>query len=121
MGFGGVRPWRGPAGAALVCALVGSAGAAQAALSDRLCSPFATAALPAYPTGEALRSAARSAETRLARRDATDAFQDLAPALDLPTSGSEAPSPAAVAEYCIAAGELMRLSPQGSQYQAQSY
>ncbi|WP_293678417.1 CHAT domain-containing protein [uncultured Phenylobacterium sp.] len=98
----------------------GWAGAAQAAFSDRACSPYATE-VTAFPTTDALRQAAAATETRLARRGAADPYQDLAPTLDPPTGSGGQPSPAAMAEYCAAAGELMRVSPQGSQLQAQSY
>lgn len=53
-------------------------------------------------------------------RNAASAEDDLMPALDPPVS-ADRPSPAAVVEYCTAAGELMRVSPQGSQQQAQYY
>lgn len=112
--------WRGRAAfaAAVVAALW--AGAAQAALSDRICSPSA-ARLDAYPTAQALSQAAATTEARLAERGAADPYQDLAPTLDLPAQAAERPSPSAIATYCVAAGELMRTSPQGSQLQAQSY
>lgn len=109
-----------PAAIGIVCAL-GWAGAAQAALSDRLCDPAAGAGLSAWPTGEALRQAAAAAEQRLALRGAADPLQDLASTLDPPAGGAEPPPPATMAEYCTAAGELMRVSPQGSQMQAQTY
>jgi hypothetical protein len=41
--------------------------------------------------------------------------------LEIRASGAEQPPAAALAVYCSAAGELMRVGAQGSQYQAQSY
>jgi CHAT domain-containing protein len=109
-----------------VAATLGLAGAAaggnaQAALSDTLCAPSAASPLKAYPSAEALMQAAATAEARLARRSAADPYPDLAPALELAASQDQRPSPLALAEYCAAAGELMRVSPRGSQLQAQSY
>ncbi len=122
MGRGGVAPrLASMAAAGLFTVVAGWAGVAQAALSDSLCNPYAAANLRAYPTGDALRRAAAATETRLARRGAADPFQDLIPALDPPASGAAAPSVSDTAEYCSAAGELMRVSPEGSQLQAQSY
>ena len=76
---------------------------------------------PAYPSDDALRDAASAIERRLALQGAADPFQELSSRLDPPTSAARRPSPAATAEYCAAAGELMRVSPQGSQLQAQTY
>lgn len=78
-------------------------------------------ALPSYPSDAALRQAAATAEAGLAGRSQSDSFTDLMPTLDPPTSSDQRPAAAATAEYCAAAGELMRVSPQGSQLQAQSY
>jgi CHAT domain-containing protein len=113
------RPWvaSAAAGAAFL-----SCGGAQAALTDRLCVPGGGAVVTSYPSTSELQQAARSAETRLARRGSSvDPYGEIAPALDLPGSATERPSPAALAEYCMAAGELMRVSAQGSQLQAQTY
>ena len=100
---------------------LGWAGAAQAAFSDKVCTPYGPADLTAFPSANVLREAAESTEVRLARREAADTFQDLAGALDPPVSTDDRPSPANLAVYCAATGELMRVSAQGSQLQAQSY
>ncbi len=105
---------------AAFCGLSAFASAAQAALSERICS-LATGVLQAYPTSETLRLGAATIEARLALRSANDPYQDLAASLDPRVAGTERPATAALAEYCTAAGELMRVSPQGSQLQAQSY
>lgn len=120
MGRGG-GPGRLMVAAALGLAALATAGAAQAALTDSLCVPSAASQLKTYPSADALMQAASTAEARLARRGPADPFQDLAPALELAGSQDEKPSPQALAEYCAAAGELMRVSPRGSQLQAQSY
>jgi CHAT domain-containing protein len=95
---------------------------AHAALSDQLCVASGAARLAAYPSEAALEQAASAAETGLSRRGPGEApAADPLPALELQASQAQAPSPRALAEYCLAAGELMRVSPQGSQLQAQSY
>lgn len=104
--FAGLGAWAAPA---------------AAALSDQLCIPTGAGDLAAYPAAADLQRAAAAAEQRLSRRGAADPFADVAPGLDLPTAGAEKPSALAVAEYCAAAGELMRVSAQGSQLQAQTY
>lgn len=110
-----------PLAAAVGLLLAGVSGEAQAALSDRLCSPSGLAGVRVFPSGDELRRAAETTETRLALRGAADPFLELAATLDPPVSADERPSAAVLAEYCAAAGELMRVSPQGSQLQAQSY
>ena len=102
-------------------AAFGLAGAAQAALDDRLCLPAGAAQLPAYPSGTAMEAAAAATETRLARGAAAERLPQLDADLELPIDRAERPSAAAIASYCAAAGELMRLSPEGSQRQAQAY
>ncbi|HYD98790.1 MAG TPA: CHAT domain-containing protein [Alphaproteobacteria bacterium] len=109
-----------PAAIGLGLLLGGWAGAAEAALSDELCGASGTS-LAAYPSSQALMQAAAATEQRLAGRGASESLQDAMPALDPPLAGPDRPSPAAMAEYCAAAGEMMRVSPQGSQLQAQSY
>ncbi len=111
----------GPMSAACAVLALGLAGEARAAHSDTLCSPSGGAGVRAFPSDAALSRATQITESRLGSRGASDPFPDLAPNLDLPISGAERPSPATLAEYCAAAGELMRVSPQGSQLQAQSY
>lgn len=101
--------------------LIACPGLAHAALTDDLCLPTGAAQLSAYPSADQLQQAAALAEARLSRRGPADPFADVAPALELRGSATERPSAQAVAEYCAAAGELMRVSAQGSQLQAQTY
>ena len=122
MGRGGVIRLWAVAGAAVVSGmLAASPDVARAALTDDLCLPSGNVTLASYPSAGDLQQAAELAESRLARRGAADPFADIAPSLELRGSGSERPSPLAIAEYCSAAGELMRVSAQGSQLQAQTY
>ncbi len=100
---------------------VGGATEARAALSDSICGAMAAVKTEGFPSSADLRRVAASTETQLAQRGLSGAYQDMMPALDMVSANSERPSQAAVAEYCAAAGELMRISPQGSQLQAQSY
>jgi len=119
---GGVnRLWAAAGGLAAAGVLAACPGVAQAALTDDLCLPSGDPQLAAYPTGAELQQAASVAESRLARRGGADPFADIAPALELRAGGAERPSAEAISEYCSAAGELMRVSAQGSQLQAQSY
>lgn len=122
MGRGGVTRLWATAGAVVVSGvLAASPDVARAALTDDLCLPSGNVSLASYPSAGDLQQAAELAESRLARRGAADPFADIAPSLELRGSGSERPSPLAIAEYCSAAGELMRVSAQGSQLQAQTY
>lgn len=105
----------------LVCATIGGATEAKAALSDAMCGAMAAVRTQDFPTSADLSRAAASTEAQLARRGLSATYQDMMPALDLATPNLERPTTAAMAEYCAAAGELMRVSPQGSQLQAQSY
>jgi CHAT domain-containing protein len=110
-----------PVAVAVFCLATAWAAGAQAALSDRLCSAYGVGALKAYPTTEALARATAATEAQLAQRGPADTYQDLMPVLDLPAGAAERPAASALAPYCAATGELMRMSPQGSQLQAQSY
>lgn len=94
---------------------------ARAALSDSICGSMARVATQTFPTSADLSQAAAATEAQLARRGLSATYQDMLPVLDLPTSSAERPTSTAMAQYCAAAGELMRISPQGSQLQAQSY
>lgn len=110
--------WAGVAAATL--AALCAPGLAHAALSDRLCVASGAAQLPAYPSDAALRQSAQATERTL-RRGAAETLAPPTADLELAATQAERPSPAALADYCLAAGELMRVSPQGSQLQAQSY
>ncbi|MGZ6017226.1 MAG: CHAT domain-containing protein [Phenylobacterium sp.] len=105
----------------LLLAAFGSAGAARAALSDNLCNPYASAGPQTWPRAGELDRAAAGVETELRRRGPSGRFGDLLQSLDLPASDTARPSPAEIADYCAAAGELMRISPEGSQRQAEYY
>lgn len=93
--------------------------------ADRICraDDAADAASAArFPGDAALMNAADAVERRLvllrARGDASSVSSaDLA----VPLTETRAPAPAALVRYCAAAGELMRLSAQGSQRQALTY
>lgn len=111
--------WRWGCVVALAGGLIAVAGPSRAAEADRLCVPGAT--LSAWPSAGQLSQAASLVEQRLARRGAADPYADVRPALDLQASDAQRPAPEAIADYCVAAGELMRVSAQGSQLQAQSY
>ena len=107
--------------AGLICLASGRATEASAALSDSICGAMAAVKTQDFPSSSDLSRVAASTEIQLARRGLSGTYQDMLPALDMAAANADRPSPAAVAEYCAAAGELMRVSPQGSQLQAQSY
>ena len=105
-------------------ASMGWASPAWAITSDLICGePPETpvAAAPRYARAEDLRRATQAIEARTLRSasalDMTDAFA----ALDVTLDSSQVADASAQAEYCTAAGEVMRHSPKGSQYQAQTY
>ena len=112
---------------ALAAALIPSQAFAQnggAPAADRLCtaSPRDAADGERFPASAVLSSTADAIEQMLnglrARGDASPA--DPA-ALAVALTEETAPEPLALARYCAAAGELMRLSARGSQRQAQHY
>ena len=103
-----------------------SAAFAQTPLApaDQLCTAAAgmSPEAPAYPTDQALIATAERVETDLAQlRARGDASSASPAALDVALVGAQLPSPLALARYCAAAGELMRLSAGGSQRQAQTF
>jgi CHAT domain-containing protein len=106
--------------AVALAACVLGGGEAEAALPDLLCKEEAKPT--SYPSNEALQQAAASTETLLARgRAAGDVFVEAAALLEVPAANPAPPSAEARAAYCVAAGEVMRVGSQGSQFQAQSY
>jgi len=113
------------AGAAMAAATLPSGAFAQSGSSgpDVLCTPAERMDAPsAYPADAALIEAADRTEQMLAAlRGRGDASGAAAAQLDVPLGSSAPPAPLALARYCAAAGELMRLSAQGSQRQAQNY
>lgn len=94
---------------ALVAATSPAVGAVS---SDRLCDSEAATAGP-FPSDALLLDAAQRIELAIDEGRAIP--------LELPESSTAAPSPIALARYCSAAGELMRVSAGGSQRQAQTY
>uniref|UniRef100_UPI001A9C740E hypothetical protein n=1 Tax=Sphingosinicella sp. YJ22 TaxID=1104780 RepID=UPI001A9C740E len=103
-----------------------SAALAQAAPSpaDQLCTAAAGMGpeAPAYPTDQALIATADAVEADLAQlRARGDASSASPAALNVALVGGQVPAPLALARYCAAAGELMRLSAGGSQRQAQTF
>ena len=94
---------------------------AVAAVPDLICGQVARASDVRYASAEALQRAAREAEAQTATASGAEALQNALAALEVTL---DSPIPAdgdAVAEYCTAAGEVMRRAPEGSQYQAQTY
>lgn len=103
--------------AALACCV--AATAARAASADALCAPAGSGAA-AVASDSDLRLATLRAQSRLAR-GASEAAEGLAGDLEVASAGVARASPQALADYCLAAGELMRVSPQGSQLQARRF
>lgn len=110
---------------ALAAAGAASAPVSASALADRLCTDSAPAALARFPTDASLLSAAESAEQRLDQERvgaaAASGLEAQVAALDVAADQAKAPAAASLARYCSAAGELMRVSPDGSQNLAQTY
>ena len=100
--------------------------ASAAASPSSLCSP-ANGATISYPSTAALEQATVRAETLIERARGSDrGGQSLEGAasettLDLKSAGAAEPDSVLIARYCSAAGEIMRLAPDGSQRQAQDY
>lgn len=102
--------------------LIAASPASASATTDMLCRADEAAAPASYPTDEALLRAAAAAEQRLASERAQGGRLDgAAAALEVPAQASTSPGSEALARYCTAAGEVMRLSVDGSQLQAQNY
>ena len=121
VGGGAARRSHRLAAVALACALGAFARAAEAAVSDNLCNPSASAPTTRYPSDDSLRRMTATTEAELAKRGPSGQFQDLMQTIEAPATDAQKPAVAAMAEYCAAAGELMRVSAQGSQLQAQFY
>ena len=97
----------------------GGALAAESDLAERLCAQRGSG--PAIPASAALVAAARTAETQIdSYRQALLPSSRLIP-LGAVGQAGDAPSPAAIATYCAAAGETMRIAADGSQAQAIVY
>lgn len=93
-------------------------GAALAATPDQICGMGSTGAA----SNEALADAANRAEAALARRGGPTRAESALTALQVADAQAASEATAqTLAAYCTAAGESMRLSRQGSQYQAQTY
>lgn len=100
----------------LVAALVSSP--ALAASPEQLCGPEASPA-NAYPDDAALARQADVIERAITRGGSIRSLST-ALAVEVASVGS-APSAAALAQYCSAAGEAARTSSEGSQFQAHTY
>jgi hypothetical protein len=105
--------------AVLAVAGLGAVDGAHAAVPDQLCREGAQAA--SYPSSDSLKQAAARTETLLAGRAGGDPSVQALALLELAGASAEPPSPESRAAYCAAAGEVMRVGSQGSQFQAQSY
>jgi CHAT domain-containing protein len=105
--------------AVLAVAGLGAVDGAHAAVPDQLCREGGQAA--SYPSSDSLKQAAARTETLLAGRAGGDPSVQALALLELAGASAEPPSPESRAAYCAAAGEVMRVGSQGSQFQAQSY
>ena len=117
----------------LACALLMTAAllaptvAEASSTGDRLCLEEAGSSAT-LPTDTAVRQAATGLEDVLSRAAQTAApLKSLSPLeqaevrLQAGSSAAESPGAEAVARFCYAAGELIRVAPEGSLRQAQSY
>ena len=94
---------------------------ALAATPVAFCDDGGSAALP-HVTGADLVIAADRAEYLLAHRgSSTDDDAAIGAALDAAPPGDAPPDSAALARYCAAAGEWMRVAASGSQHRAQRF
>ena len=111
----------GWARAALLLSAAAVASPAFASVSsDQICSN-ALAPPASAPGGEALLAAAEQIEQTLDSRRLGTLGTAQSPPLAFEESQSGSSGPGAIARYCSAAGELMRISADGSQRQAQLY
>jgi len=102
----------------LPLALLFGAMPAAAATADIVCgSPPADAK---FPNETALVSTAAQAEQLLAAGDPAS-LDEAVRILDVEATSAERPGAPALAAYCSAAGEVMRVSPLGSQAQAHTF
>ena len=112
------------AAAAFAAPLLARAQPREPAVGDALCVP-AAGDMPArgpYPSETALVAAADRVEQVLAALRARGDASGASPAiLAVSSTAQQPPPPLALARYCAAAGELMRLSASGSQRQALNY
>ena len=108
--------------AGLILALTMAVGdPVKAASVDTICGDSAQIAAP-FPTTGSLLSTAANVEARLsATAGAGTSVDSLVSALEVERSTPQQPTMASRALYCAAAGEVMRLAAQGSQFQAQTY
>ncbi len=99
-----------------------AATAADLTAADKLCTPTELMGATSFPTEASLTRTAELVEQQLealrARGDASSANPAI---LAVPLTERQAPTPLALAGYCAAAGELIRLSAGGSQRQALNY
>jgi CHAT domain-containing protein len=113
------------AGAAVAAVTLPRAAQAQipSAGPESLCTTAEqVGAATVFPTRAVLDEAAARIEQMLAElRARGDASGAPTTQLEVPLAAGSPPAPISLARYCLAAGELMRLSAQGSQLQAQNY
>ena len=111
---------------ALAAVVIATPASASTTTADRLCSS-GTEGVGEYPPELSLEQSAALVETQLQQdrltgsAGSTDAIRAAARDLEIASVGPQRPSAQAIARYCSAAGELMRVSPEGSQRQAQIY
>jgi CHAT domain-containing protein len=119
-GINGIRWAAATAALALPSAAYAQSPSAGA---DALCTPAERMEpAAAFPSDAALTEKADGIEQMLAGLRARGDASGAPPAqLEVPLTTAAPPAPLALARYCAAAGELMRLSAQGSQLQAQNY
>ncbi len=95
--------------------------AAALAVPDQLCGAAQAGGQDAFPTDAEMVRAADAAERRVRGVRGTGRLEGALSDLEIAPAGATVPNPAALARYCTAAGEVMRLSVEGSQLQAQTY
>ncbi len=104
----------------LGCGLCAAEPASASPTTDGLCGPGS--GIDQYPTDDILVAAAQAAELRLEEeRGSGGAYPAALAALEVAPASASPPGAEALARYCAAAGEAMRLSVEGSQLQAQTY
>ena len=91
------------------------------AIPDQLCGAAQTGGQDAFPSDAEMLRAADAAERRLRGVRGTGRLEGALSDLEVAPAGSSVPNPEALARYCTAAGEVMRLSVEGSQLQAQTF
>ena len=91
------------------------------AIPDQLCGSAPSGGQDTFPSDAEMLRAADAAERRLRGVRGTGRLEGALSDLEIAPAGASVPNPEALARYCTAAGEVMRLSVEGSQLQAQTY